>query len=483
MLALAGPELARHASASIEAIDPSFSARRAGFGRAAAGLVAILALIGLAVLASATPVIELAVILCFLLCTVLRLLALCAPPARQAPPAHRLAARELPVYSVLVPLYREAASVRGLVGALAALDYPATKLDVRLLVECDDHETLRAIEHCALPPHFEVMRLPPGEPRTKPRALTVGLAAARGQYLVVYDAEDRPEPGQLREALALFDAHSTRLACVQARLTIDNTADNWLTRMFTIEYAGLFDAFLPGLSRLGVMFPLGGTSNHFRTAALDRAGGWDAWNVTEDADLGVRFARLGLDTRMLGSTTFEEAPNRAGAWLKQRTRWMKGYILTWAVHMRHPVRLWRDLGTRDFLAFHAIIGGVPFSALLLPLFLLYMGWQVAAGTWLSGAGLLSWALPGLAMANLVLGFATAIAVSAAGIDNRRLWALQPLLILSPFYWLLGSAAAWRAVWQLIRTPHVWEKTEHGLARTSRSPGIASAGVDLAGART
>lgn len=470
--ALAGADLAEHAATSTAKVDEAFSARKAGFGKAAIGACIFLAIaiIALFVESHYAPIMEILLVSAFLACAALKLTALAAPPlphdADSAPvttPDHAL-----PVYSVLVPLYREPACVAGLIRALADLDYPASKLDVKLLVEHDDRETIDAIAACPVPAHFEVMHLPPGAPRTKPRALTIGLAAARGQYLVVYDAEDRPEPTQLRRAVEAFDRGQSRLACVQARLTIDNTADGWLTRMFTIEYAALFDALLPALSRMGAMFPLGGTSNHFRTAALDRVGGWDAWNVTEDADLGVRLARLGLRSTVIASSTYEEAPNRAGAWLKQRTRWMKGYILTWAIHMRHPARLWRELGPRDFFVFQTFIGGVPLCALVLPLFMVSIAWDCFEGDWLTGgASSLSWTLPALALVNLTVGFASAIALAAAGIENRRLGRLRPLLAALPLYWLMGSVAAWRALLQLMTEPHRWEKTEHGLAETSR----------------
>jgi hypothetical protein len=233
----------------------------------------------------------------------------------------------LPIYAIICALYREANVVNRLVAAIRALDYPLEKLDVKFVLEADDHETRRALANLDLGPPFEIITAPPIGPRTKPKALNVALPFARGSFTVVYDAEDVPEPDQLRCALDVFTAADARLACVQASLTIDNTTDSWLARMFTAAYAGQFDAFLPGLAALHLPLPLGGSSNHFRTTALRRVGGWDPYNVTEDADLGIRLARLGYRSTALSSATYEEAPASFGPWLRQRTRWYKGWML------------------------------------------------------------------------------------------------------------------------------------------------------------
>jgi cellulose synthase/poly-beta-1,6-N-acetylglucosamine synthase-like glycosyltransferase len=226
----------------------------------------------------------------------------------------------LPVYSVLVPVYREAGMIGELTRALAALDYPSDKLDVRLVVEEDDSETFAAVFAAGL----NAVVVPPGLPRTKPKACNFALQSVWGEFVVVYDAEDRPEPDQLRKAVAAFRANPD-VSCLQARLAIDR-APSWISRMFAIDYAVWFRMLLPGLARLHSPIPLGGTSNHFRVKSLVEAGAWDPFNVTEDADLGVRLARLGHRVAILDSATFEEAPEKLGTWLRQRTRWMKGLI-------------------------------------------------------------------------------------------------------------------------------------------------------------
>ena len=205
-------------------------------------------------------------------------------------------------------------------------NYPLEKLDIKLVLEPDDHVTREAIAKLQLGPPFEVLLAPDHGPRTKPKALNAALPFVRGTFVAVFDAEDQPEPDQLRLALEAFVANDERLACVQARLTIDNTADSWLTRLFTAEYAGLFDVFLPGLATWRLPLPLGGSSNHFRVSVLREVGAWDPYNVTEDADLGMRLARFGYRTAVIPSTTYEEAPARLGPWLRQRTRWFKGWM-------------------------------------------------------------------------------------------------------------------------------------------------------------
>jgi cellulose synthase/poly-beta-1,6-N-acetylglucosamine synthase-like glycosyltransferase len=242
--------------------------------------------------------------------------ALVEPAARDASPG--LPDDALPVYTVIAALYREAASVDGLLTAIERLDYPAEKLDVIVAVEADDRDTRAAIaaRNGRLP--IAVIPVPTHGPRTKPKALNVALPFARGTFTVIYDAEDRPEPNQLRHALQAFRTGGDDLACVQARLCIDNTSDSWLARLFTAEYAGQFDVFLPGLAAMRLPFPLGGSSNHFYTATLREVGGWDPYNVTEDADLGMRLVRFGCQLDVIDSTTYEEAPAQFGPWLRQR---------------------------------------------------------------------------------------------------------------------------------------------------------------------
>jgi glycosyltransferase XagB len=295
------------------------------------GRLAIVAVVFLAAAilaaASGATIEAIGAVLCtvFIAAAGLRLLTVAFTAGQPRPPL-RMTDEELPIYTIICPLYREANVVDNLVAAIRALDYPPEKLDVKFVLEADDHDTRRAVVQLELGPPFTIITAPPFGPRTKPKALNVALPFAHGSFTAIYDAEDMPEPDQLRRALEVFASSDERLACVQASLTIDNTADSWLARMFTASYAGQFDAFLPGLAALRLPFPLGGSSNHFRTAALRRVGGWDPYNVTEDADLGIRLFRLGYRSAALSCATYEEAPGRFGPWLKQRTRWYKGWM-------------------------------------------------------------------------------------------------------------------------------------------------------------
>jgi cellulose synthase/poly-beta-1,6-N-acetylglucosamine synthase-like glycosyltransferase len=372
--------------------------------------------------------------------------------------------RGLPTYTVIVALYREAAAIKGLVAALRGLDYPPEKLDIKFVVEPDDHETHDAIAALRLGPPFEIVVAPPGGPRTKPKALNAALQFARGDYVAVYDAEDVPDPDQLRLALDAFAANDHRLACVQARLTIDNTVDSWLTRMFTAEYAGLFDVFLPGLAAWRLPLPLGGSSNHFRTSALRQIGAWDPYNVTEDADLGMRLVRFGYHTTVVASTTYEEAPAYFGPWLRQRTRWFKGWMQTWLVHTRSPSRLVRELGWPGFATFQLVVGGTVLAALIHALFAIQIAVSIAAAP---PEGVAGYLILGVHILTLLAGYAISAALGVVGLMRRRLLHIAWALLAMPLYWLLLSIAAWRALFQLVRAPTYWEKTDHGLARTSR----------------
>jgi len=386
-------------------------------------------------------------------------------PLRAALPHHRAHDASLPIYTIIVALYREKRVASRLVAALERLDYPAAKLDIKLVLEADDHETMAALDAIERPGNIEIIVAPPGQPRTKPRALNVALPLARGRFTVVYDAEDVPDPEQLRLAVSAFARMRADVACLQARLTIDNTDDSWLTRLFTIEYAALFDVFNPGLAEIGSPIPLGGTSNHFRTAVLKRVHGWDAWNVTEDADLGIRLARLGYRIADLPSSTLEEAPSTLNAWLRQRTRWMKGYLQTGISHSRNPASSLSQFGFWRFYAGMALTAGAVLSALVYPfctgLFLVL---------WLSEQPRSPWEEAWLAgsLTLFVSGIASVLIPAFVALHRRGLWRLVPWVALLPFYYGLVSLAAWRGLWELVIAPFRWNKTSHGFARTSRS---------------
>ena len=385
-----------------------------------------------------------------------------------APTVMRLPDVQLPIYTVLVPLFREAAVVPQLVQSLLALDYPHPRLDIMILVEEDDPLTATTLAALALPRHMRVVHVPAGEPQTKPRALNVGLLQARGDLVAVFDAEDRPDPRQLRLAANLFHRLPAHVGCLQGRLVIDNVDDSFLSRMFALEYAGLFDVVNTGLIRVGLPILLGGTSNHFRTHVMRRVGGWDAWNVTEDADLSFRLVRNGYIIRDLPSDTLEEAPAHAGLWFRQRVRWMKGFVQTIVTHTRTPQLMMRETGLAKGFALLSLCAGTLLSALGYPVFVLA-----------TAASLIIYGMPTPSSAGAMLlitlwltlfmaGMLAMIAPLVLGARHRGLQDLWPWLLLAPVYYLLVSAAAWMAIVEYVRAPSRWNKTEHGLARTSRS---------------
>jgi glycosyltransferase XagB len=389
----------------------------------------------------------------------------CRADATIDPPPEEIAAmdeRTLPVYTILLPLYKEKpVTVRALFDALSRLNYPKHKLDALLLIEADDAHTRAAIEEVGQPPWMRVLRLPPGTPRTKPRAMGIGLRYAKGTLLTVYDAEDKPDPTQLKKAVWGFHRADATVACLQAKLGYYNPRQNLLTRWFTLEYDAWFNIFLPGLHRIGAPIPLGGTSNHFRREALCRCLGWDPYNVTEDADLGLRFARLGLTTAMLESTTGEEANSRVANWIRQRSRWSKGYMQTLLVHTRRPRALLCEVGVKATAAFLLTVGGAVVTALLAPLFwLLLVLWISFQPEWIQALFpqvIYYPALLSLVAGNFALVFLSLAAAVRRGHDDLSFYAL-----LSPVYWLLMSAATYVALVELLLRPHYWHKTEHGL---------------------
>lgn len=399
----------------------------------------------------------------YLGCVGLRLWAAMSHKRLKSKPLRHRPDHELPVYSVLVPLYDEASQIDPLARALDALNWPKERLEIKLICEADDQATLEAAykESSARGrTHFEVVAVPPSLPRTKPKALNYALQVCIGRLITVYDAEDRPHPNQLREAHNAFLTNDRRVAVLQAPLVVVNGERSWFARMFAIEYSALFDGLLPALDRAGSFGPLGGTSNHFKRAALDHIGAWDPHNVTEDADLGIRMARAGLHFATLELPTYETAPQTASVWFGQRTRWFKGWMQTWLVHMRQPFRLWRQLGIKQYLVFHLMITGMIVSALIHPLLWLGVAYY---GTQLLHLGHVSLTLSGLFyldLASILLGYATMAALAMRTLPQRDLQALATSLIGLPIYWLCLSAAAWRALHELIRRPHHWEKTQH-----------------------
>lgn len=355
---------------------------------------------------------------------------------------------EAPIYTVLCALHREAAGMADLTAALQRLEYPREKLDVKLVLEADDAETIAAAALHA-PSDWEIVLTPPAHPRTKPKALNYALAGARGAFVTVYDAEDRPDPSQLRAAVAAF-ARDDRLGCVQAPLVIDNSRAGWLARQFGAEYAVLFVTVLPFFARLGLPFPLGGTSNHFRRAALEGAGAWDPFNVTEDADIGYRLARDGWRLGLIGPPTWEEAPRTVAAWTAQRSRWIKGHLQTWLVVMRSPLEAARTLGAFGFLGLHLMLaGGVACALLHAPLLALAL--VEGARDPARGAMLGAMALAGY-------GAYAAAAARAAARLNRG-WVFTAALS-TPLYWPLALPAAARALFEFAFRPHYWAKTQH-----------------------
>lgn len=379
---------------------------------------------------------------------------------------------DLPIYSVLVPLYREPAIIPQLLAALLRLDYPPDRLDIKILIEEDDLATQTALAGIHLPEHIDVLVAPDGLPRTKPRALNIGLIEARGALLTIYDAEDRPDPGQLRLAASLFRALPASTACLQGRLVIDNADDSLLTRMFAMEYAALFDVVNAGLMRTGLPVLLGGTSNHFRTTVLRQVGGWDAWNVTEDADLAFRLVRSGYHVADLPSDTLEEAPARLPMWFRQRVRWMKGFMQTLVTHTRSPRRLFGKGQTSQALVLLALCAGTLLSALSYSIFLIYAVVSLSLFGLPNPASAMEAAIIGVWSALAAGGLIAMTAPVVLGAVHRRLTDLIWWLPLLPIYCLLISSAAWVALVEYARAPSQWNKTDHGLAQTSRTRKLA-----------
>lgn len=371
--------------------------------------------------------------------------------------------KKLPVYSILCPLYREAHVLPHFLSAIEKLDWPKEKLDVLLLFEADDAESLQAIKKIKFPEYIRTIIVPDSQPKTKPKACNYGLSLARGEYVVIFDAEDIPDPLQLKKAYLGFKKVGPKVRCLQAKLNYYNPHQNWLTRFFTAEYSLWFDVILTGLQTIETTIPLGGTSNHFRTRDLLEIEGWDPFNVTEDCDLGIRLFKKGYKTAIIDSTTLEEANSNVKNWIRQRSRWIKGYMQTYLIHMRDPIDFAKENGIHA-LFFQLTIGGKLAFILINPFLwvmtALYFLWNPYFGPTIESL------YPSLvfymAAVSLVFGNFMYIYYYMIGCAKREHWTLIKWVYLVPVYWLMVSFAAFVALYQLIVKPHYWEKTVHGL---------------------
>lgn len=412
---------------------------------------------------------------------------------------------DLPVFTILIPLYKEANIADKIIRSMNSLDYPQHKLDIKLLLEEDDKATIAAVQKCNLSPSYDVIIVPDFQPKTKPRACNFGLKRAKGEYCVIYDAEDRPDSDQLKKVAVLFRKLPDNIACIQAKLNYYNSMQNMLTRWFTVEYSTTFDLILPGLETLNIPIPLGGTSNHFRTEILKKIGGWDPFNVTEDCDLGIRIYTKGYRTSLVDSTTWEEANSQLWNWIRQRSRWVKGFMQTHLTHTRNPLRTMKELGVWGMLGFYMCVGGSSFMLVIniiywvVGLFYLSLlangimnGETLASmiigphldssyhGLQVLGYNFKAWPLIYLGSdqdafwSTLSVVFFTIgtvliaanfmfVATHIIACFKRKHYALLPAAFLMPLYWVLMSIGAWKGFIQLLTKPFYWEKTNHGLA--------------------
>jgi len=373
----------------------------------------------------------------------------------------------LPLYTMLVPLHKEVAMLEQIIRRIEMLDWPADRKEVTLLLEWNDAEMIKASERIKLPPGFRFETVPKGKVQTKPNALNYGLSLATGDLLTIYDAEDRPDPYQLKKAYLGFQRAGEKVVCLQSVLDFHNSGTNLLTVFFAAEYASHYRMLLPGLVKSSSVVPLGGTSNHFRMKFIREVGGWDAYNVTEDAALGVDITMAGYKVGLIDSTTWEEANSRLGNWIRQRSRWIKGYMQTYLVYMRNPWTLIRKLGWSNFLTFQLVFGLIPLTMVVNPIF-----WGMTIVYFVTGSSAIQSLYPTpvfyLAIMSMLPGNLFFVYViltgcmlrAASGDKNSQgqvIW-----MLLAPLYWWLMSVAAWKGLWQLITRPHHWEKTNHGL---------------------
>lgn len=367
---------------------------------------------------------------------------------------------DLPIYTILIPLYREEDVIGQIRKAMMAIDYPTDKLDIIITLEEYDYPTINAINSAQLPDYFKRLILPNVQPKTKPKALNIAFLKTKGEFLVIYDAEIIPEPDQLKKAVLAFRRYPN-VACFQSRLDHYNSHQNIITKLFNAEFSFYYDLFLPGLSALGFPLSLSGHSTHFRKEVISRIGAWDPYNVAEDCDLGIRLQRMGFGVGVLNSLSQEEATSGLKSWIMQRTRWMKGFIQTSIVHLRHPLRFKNEIG--GWGNFFAFLLTVPGTVLINVFNLLY--WTLLLLWVTTHSSIIQTLFPSailyLSVASFVIGNVIFTYLNLIGSYKRRRYELVKYSLLSPFYWVLLAIAGMRAFIQIVIKPHHWEKTKHG----------------------
>lgn len=369
-----------------------------------------------------------------------------------------------PMYSVLCPLYKEWSVLPQFIKAIDNIDYPKEKLQVLLLLEEDDKETIQKLKEVSLPTAFEVFIVPHSVPKTKPKALNYGLQYVSGKYAVIYDAEDIPEPTQIKKAVIGFERLGKETICIQAKLNFYNPKQNLLTKFFTAEYYLWFNLILPGLQAINAPIPLGGTSNHFIVKDLIALKGWDAFNVTEDCDLGMRLVKNGFKTAIINSTTFEEANSNFTNWIHQRSRWIQGYIQTYLVHNRTTKEFAKDGGFLNIIIFNLVVGGKVLSifinSIMWVLTIIYFLFRPIVGPFIES--LFPGSILYIGVFSFIFGNFLYLYYYMIASARKGDFDLIKYLFLVPFYWLAMSFASPLAIYKIIFKPHYWSKTNHGL---------------------
>lgn len=357
-----------------------------------------------------------------------------------------------PIYTILLPVYKEADQLEHLVYNISNLIYPKSRLDIKLIIEEDDNMTLEKMERLDLPSYFHIIKVPYSLPRTKPKAMNYAISYAKGEYVTIYDADDRPDSDQLVKALSMFNSLPKEYVCVQAKLNYYNKDENLLTKLFSVEYSIWFEYLIKALYILGLPLPLGGTSNHFKIKVLREVGFWDAYNVTEDADLGIRLYSYGYKTALLNSYTLEESPISIKAWMYQRSRWIKGYIQTFLVYSKNIHKQKVKISLTAHFAALVFVGFVTYSFFILP-------WMLLVSLFLN-----STTFNDLTIINLIIGSGCMYIMGALALNGAFKYSWQNViaLILWPFYFCLHSLASYRAIYDLIKSPFKWNKTTHGV---------------------
>ncbi len=364
--------------------------------------------------------------------------------------------KEFPLVTILVPLKQENEVIHQTFSAISNLNYPSSSIQGIIIVESTDTLTKKSIETSIIPDGFEVMEIPTLPPFTKGRAIQRALLVAKGKYITIYDAESRPEPNQVIKAVEILEKEKGK-TCLQSIIRIENAKENEITSFFASEFWDWYDKRMVNLHKRGIPFGLGGNSFFLATETLKEVGGWDPFNVTEDAELTVRLIKNNVDIKLMNSITHEACPSTMKNWIKQRTRWSKGLLTTSIIHLISGKFGFKGFTFKQWYHFwlRMYVGNlIPFFFAFIFILFLFQSFSYE-----------NFVLVNIVLAiNLVPSLIVSMWADKKNFNTMGIKIrIHNLFAVTLIYWGMYLWAGFRANYEFLFSPLKWHKTDHSNA--------------------